>query len=85
MDYILDNLSLAKERLVTNSIKSFEGMTGQRWIRLIVIVGAYMLIRPYLLKSAADRQKKAFEKEADELGLGSDGPNANDLRGKGTK
>lgn len=39
-----------------------------------------MLIRPYLLKAAANRQKKALEKEADELGLGA-GPTANTLRG----
>ncbi|KAF2829650.1 hypothetical protein CC86DRAFT_367605 [Ophiobolus disseminans] len=87
MDYIFDNLSIAKDRLVSNSIKSFEGMTAQRWIRVIVIVGGYMLVRPYLLKFAADRQKAQFEKEADELGLGEGrGPNANDLRGgKATK
>ena len=82
MDYVLDNLSIAKERLVTNSIKSFEGMTAQRWIRIILIVGAYMLARPYLLKAAANRQKKQLDKDAEELGLAANaGPNANDLRG----
>lgn len=82
MDYVFDNLALAKDRLVDNSIKSFEGMTAQRWIRIIVIIGGYMLLRPWLLKFAADRQKKQFESEADELGLSeSRGPNANDLRG----
>jgi len=84
MDEIFDYLSLAKDRLVDNSIKSFEGMTAQRWIRIIVIIGGYMLVRPWLLKFAADRQKKQFEKESEELGLG--GPDANDLRGgKGKK
>jgi len=84
MDYVFDNLSLAKDRLVTNSIKSFEGMTTQRWVRLVAIIGGYMLLRPWLLKFAADRQKKQFEKESEELGLS--GPSANDLRGgKGKK
>tara|TARA_R110002003_G_scaffold191_19_gene14853 strand:+ start:18758 stop:19120 length:363 start_codon:yes stop_codon:yes gene_type:complete len=87
IDSIVNGLATAKERLVTNSIKSFEGMTTQRWIRIIAIIGAYMLIRPWLLKAAANRQKSAMEKEADELGLGVDkGPDANSLRGgkKGT-
>ncbi|KAF2036166.1 hypothetical protein EK21DRAFT_52579 [Setomelanomma holmii] len=82
LDYIVDGLSTAKDRLVTNTIKSFEGMTTQRWIRIIAIVGAYMLIRPYLLGAAAKRRKAAMEKEAEELGLGVDkGPDANSLRG----
>jgi hypothetical protein len=90
MDYIdalFDNLNIAKDRLVTNSIASFEGMTAQRWIRIIVIIGAYMLLRPYLLGFAAKRQKQQFEAEAEELGLERDaGPNANSLRGgKGKK
>lgn len=80
MDYIVE----VKDRLVNNSIKSFEGMTAQRWIRMIAIVGAYMIIRPYLLKAAANRQKKQMEKEAEDLGLGS-GPTANDLRGRKRK
>lgn len=81
MDYLIE----AKNRLVNNSIKSFEGMTTQRWVRIIAIVGAYMLIRPYLLRGAANRQKAAMDKEADELGLGK--TTANDLRGvkKSTK
>jgi hypothetical protein len=86
MDYVdalFDNLNIAKDRLVTNSIASFEGMTAQRWIR----IGAYMLLRPYLLGFAAKRQKQQFEAEAEELGLERDaGPNANSLRGgKGKK
>jgi hypothetical protein len=89
MDYIdalFDNLNIAKDRLVTNSIASFEGMTAQRWIRIIVIIGAYMLLRPYLLGFAAKRQKQQFEAEAEELGLERDaGPNANGLRGGNKK
>jgi hypothetical protein len=86
VDYVFDNLNIAKDRLVTNSIASFEGMTAQRWIRIIVIIGGYMLLRPYLLGFAAKRQKAQFEKEADELGLGDDKvQNANSLRGGGKK
>jgi hypothetical protein len=82
VDYVFENLGVAKERLVNNSIKSFEGMTAQRWVRIIVIIGGYMLLRPYLLGFAAKRQKQQFEQEAEELGLERDaGPNANSLRG----
>ena len=71
-----------KDRLVNNSVKSWEEMSAHRWIRIVVIVGAYMLIRPYLL-SHAERSRKAREvKDAQELGL--DAPtelSANDFRG----
>lgn len=86
MDSVFDYLNIAKDRLVTNSIKSFEGMTAQRWLRVVVIIGGYMLLRPWLLKYAADRQKAQFERESEELGLAEGrGPNANDFRGKANK
>ncbi|KAL6710747.1 hypothetical protein ACN47E_007804 [Coniothyrium glycines] len=81
MDYILDNVVVWKDRLINNSVKSFEEMTAQRWIRIIAIIGGYLLIRPWLLKQASNQQKKQLEKEAEELGLGRDEPNANDFRG----
>ncbi|KAF1943094.1 hypothetical protein EJ02DRAFT_323491, partial [Clathrospora elynae] len=86
MDYIIDNVGEWKDRLVNNSVKSWEEMTVQRWIRIIVIVGAYLLVRPYLLSAAAKKQKKQLDREAEELGLGkSDAPDANDFRGGGVK
>jgi hypothetical protein len=82
VDYVFENLNIAKDRLINNSIKSFEGMTPQRWLRIIAIIGGYMLLRPFLLGFAAKRQKAQFEKDADELGLEREaGPNANSLRG----
>ena len=40
-------------------------MSGLQWIRIITIVGAYLLIRPYLTKAAAlgaaKKQKEALE------------------------
>lgn len=86
MDYILDNVGEWKDRLVNNSIKSFEEMTAQRWVRIIAIVGAYLLIRPYLLNAAAKKQKQQLEKEAEDLGLGkSEALDANDFRGSGVR
>jgi hypothetical protein len=86
MDYILDNVGEWKDRFINNSIKSWEEMTINRWIRIIAIVGAYLLVRPYLVNAAAKNQKRKLDKEAEDLGLGaSDAPDANDFRGGGVK
>ncbi|PSR94327.1 protein trafficking Pga2, partial [Coniella lustricola] len=52
--------------LTTNLRNSFAGMAPENWIRLVIIVGTYMLIRPYLLKLGAKTQMKQHEKEAAE-------------------
>ncbi|KAH8682902.1 protein trafficking Pga2 [Tricladium varicosporioides] len=73
--------------LVRNSIHSFDGMRVKDWIRMVAIVGAYLLIRPYLMKWGAKIQEKQHNKEidADEVA----GPKAkvspNVLRGHGGK
>ena len=88
---LVANLVEWKDRLVNNSVKSWEEMSAQRWLRIVVIVGAYLLIRPYLLSHAersrkkreADlADKKAEAKEAADLGLDADTElSANDFRG----
>ncbi len=71
-----------KDRLVNNSVQSWEEMSAQRWIRIIVLVGAYMLIRPYLLAHAERSRKKREAKEAADLGLDVETElSANDFRG----
>ena len=80
MDAFLEEATVWKDRLLVNSRKSFEEMTAQRWIRIILIIGAYMLLRPYLLKGAENRQKKIREKEAEALGLDAS-VSANTFRG----
>ncbi|KAF1360107.1 hypothetical protein EJ07DRAFT_118099 [Lizonia empirigonia] len=79
---LLANLVEWKDRLINNSVKSWEQMTAQRWIRIIVIVGAYMLVRPYLLAHAERSRKRRAEKEAADLGLDTGTElSANDFRG----
>jgi len=39
-------------------------MSAKQWIRIIIIMGAYLLLRPYLLKYAAKAQEKQYEKTA---------------------
>ncbi|KAI1325337.1 DUF1531-domain-containing protein [Xylariaceae sp. FL0255] len=62
---------LVKSRL-TNVQVSFTNLTIQQWIRLVAIVGAYALLRPYVLKHAAKYQeglmvKRQKEDEAAEI------------------
>ncbi|KAF2130913.1 hypothetical protein P153DRAFT_288018 [Dothidotthia symphoricarpi CBS 119687] len=80
MEAFLEEATVWKDRLLVNSRKSIEQMSAQRWIRIILIIGAYMLVRPYLLKGAENRQKKIRQREAEELGLDA-GVSANTFRG----
>lgn len=54
------------ERFTRNLRGSFDGMAPEKWIRLVIIVGTYMLLRPYLLKLGGKQQMKQHEKEAAE-------------------
>jgi hypothetical protein len=45
-----------------NITHMLDGMNAKRWIRLIAIVGAYFLLRPYLLKFGAKVQAAEHEK-----------------------
>ncbi|KAJ4381353.1 hypothetical protein N0V86_003702 [Didymella sp. IMI 355093] len=80
LNALLANVVEWKDRLVNNSIKSWEEMSAQRWIRIVMIVGAYLLVRPYLLAHAERSRKKRADKEAADLGLDA-GTTANDFRG----
>ncbi|TVY23360.1 PGA2-like protein [Lachnellula hyalina] len=46
----------------THLAHSVDNMTLKNWIRLIACVGAYLLVRPYLIKLSARQQEKQFEK-----------------------
>lgn len=50
----------------TNTAKSFTTMSAKDWIRIVIIVGTYSLIRPYILKLGAKAQNRAHEKDAAE-------------------
>ncbi|KAI0911147.1 protein trafficking Pga2 [Ustulina deusta] len=55
-------VTLIAERMSTNVSSSVTNMTLQQWIRLVAIVGAYALLRPYVIKLGAKHQEKQFEK-----------------------
>ena len=55
---MLGLLENVKDRL----FEALENMSLSKWIRLVVIVGGYLLLRPYLLKLGARTQMKEHEK-----------------------
>lgn len=66
MSEIADFAYMCYERFTRNLKASFDGMAPEKWIRLVIIVGTYMLLRPYLLKLGGKQQMKQHEKEAAE-------------------
>jgi hypothetical protein len=60
----------------------FTEMDATRWIRLIAAVGAYLLLRPYLMSWGEKLQKKRFDKEMESSKNGSRAKiSPNELRG----
>ena len=48
----------------SNNIQgSIDSMTTQSWLRLIAVIGGYMLMRPYFMKAAAKRAVSQMEEE----------------------
>lgn len=66
MDGIINLLYIAYERFTRNLRGTLEGMSPEKWIRIVIIVGTYMLVRPYLLKLGGKAQMNQHEKEAAE-------------------
>ncbi|TPX10453.1 uncharacterized protein E0L32_008672 [Thyridium curvatum] len=66
MDGIRNLASTVSSRFTNNVTASFSALTLQQWIRLVAIVGAYLLLRPYILKLGARFQMKQLEKEGEE-------------------
>ncbi|KAK7189221.1 hypothetical protein DPSP01_005389 [Paraphaeosphaeria sporulosa] len=64
-----------------NFMASFSRLKPEGWIRLIWIVGAYMLLRPYLMKLGARAQERQHEKESAEAADTGAELHPNDLRG----
>jgi hypothetical protein len=83
---VTSTLSTWKGNFLRNSKGAFNGMSPKQWIRLTVIVCAYLLLRPYLLKLGAKVQERQMEKAARESAVDPDTKiNANYLRGGAKK
>jgi len=53
------------QNLQNNVGETFSNMTLEKYIRIVVIVGAYALLRPYIMKLGSKFQTKEHEKEVD--------------------
>ncbi|KAL7625035.1 hypothetical protein AAE478_004249 [Parahypoxylon ruwenzoriense] len=83
-EHLFDSISqlfhLVKDRFTNNLSESFESMTPKQCIRLVIIVGAYMLLRPYIIKLGAKHQEKQLEKQFEQDKQAEISPN--ELRGQ---
>ncbi|KAI0452258.1 DUF1531-domain-containing protein [Xylaria acuta] len=71
-------VTLITDRVTNNVTTSITNLTAQQWIRLVAIVGAYALLRPYIIKLGAKHSAKEFEKAQQDVAEIS----PNELRGE---
>ncbi|KAK3359838.1 protein trafficking Pga2 [Lasiosphaeria hispida] len=85
MDELITLVSTLANRITANLRGSLENMSPEKWIRLVIIAGAYALLRPYIIKLGGRAQMNLHEQEAAEEVL-SPGKKAaispNELRGR---
>ena len=83
MSSLANLASTISNRFTTNISQSISSLSAQQWIRLVAIIGAYLLLRPYILKHAAKVQMDRHEKEEAEAEAAADATklSANDFRG----
>ncbi|KAH8908660.1 DUF1531-domain-containing protein [Coniochaeta sp. PMI_546] len=82
MDSLRDLITIAGDRIATNVKSGFTSMTPEKWIRLIIVAGAYALLRPYIIKLGAKQQMKALEREGAEEAAEAAAISPNQLRGQ---
>ncbi|KAK4147204.1 protein trafficking Pga2 [Dichotomopilus funicola] len=82
MDNLADLASTVGNRFATNLKGSFTSMTPEQIIRLVIIAGAYLLLRPYLVKLGMRAQMQSHEKEEAAEKEKQAQISANELRGK---
>ncbi|KAJ4420759.1 hypothetical protein N0V85_000473 [Neurospora sp. IMI 360204] len=80
MDGVANVVTVLGDRISNNVMGTFASMTAEKWIRLIIIVGAYALLRPYVIKLGGKAQMKQHEEESAEAIRGTISPN--ELRGQ---
>ncbi|KAI0848644.1 DUF1531-domain-containing protein [Daldinia vernicosa] len=81
-DSISELYTLVRDRFSNNVSESFSSMTPKDWIRLVIIVGAYALLRPYIIKYGAKHQEKQLEKQFAEEEAKQAEISPNQLRGE---
>ncbi|KAI1096721.1 DUF1531-domain-containing protein [Rostrohypoxylon terebratum] len=81
-DSVNQLFTLVRDRFSHNVTESFSSMTPKQWIRLVIIVGAYALLRPYIIKMGAKHQEKQLEKQFKEEEERQTQISPNQLRGE---
>ncbi|KAK3904304.1 protein trafficking Pga2 [Staphylotrichum tortipilum] len=83
MDPVINIASTLTDRVSTNLRNSFTDMTPEKFIRIVIIAGGYLLLRQYLIKMGGRAQMRAHEEEearSEEEAKAK--MSANELRGK---
>ncbi|KAK4103965.1 DUF1531-domain-containing protein [Parathielavia hyrcaniae] len=63
MDGLVNLATTVGNRFATNLKGTFTDLTPEKAIRLVIIVGAYLLLRPYLIKLGGRAQMQSHEEE----------------------
>ncbi|KAK3373830.1 protein trafficking Pga2 [Lasiosphaeria ovina] len=66
MDVFWNILRVARERFQNNVAAAVVNTPIEKWIKLVIIAGAYMLLRPYIIKLGGRAQMRSHEDEAAE-------------------
>jgi hypothetical protein len=69
---IMARLSEYGQNASANVTQGFKDMSPQSWIRIIMIAGGYMLLRPYMMKAVTKGAVEKMERE-DREARGDDG------------
>ncbi|KAG7288884.1 hypothetical protein NEMBOFW57_005244 [Staphylotrichum longicolle] len=70
-------------RVSTNLRGSITDLTPEKFIRIVIIAGAYMLLRPYLIKLGGRAQMQSHEEESERAEAEARAKiSPNELRGK---
>lgn len=75
-------MSQILDRTINNLRLSFEDITLQKFIRLVIIVGAYILLRPYLMKLTGQSQMEQHEAPLEDPNAPKAQISPNSLRGQ---
>ncbi|KAE9373999.1 DUF1531-domain-containing protein [Stipitochalara longipes BDJ] len=88
---VIAQLNTWYNNFTRNAVHMWDDMTMLKYIRLVAIVGAYALLRPYIMKWGEKLQAKEHEKELDPYELATADAkekgkiSPNQLRGAGGK
>ena len=61
----MDTVKSYASNFANNLNASVSKLSSKDWVRLVMVVGAYLLMRPYLLRLAARQQEKSLERDLD--------------------